>query len=188
MLDVFLFRYDTEGDLGNGHFKCFFHGRLIIHTHRAIASVDVDERVDIIDEAEGLTGDLAVGLVFERYILSGIDLCLEVLRNLDIVIGDGEIKDVVNSFIRSRSIFHAAVFIDEGSYALTQLAIIIIAEHNSEVFIIYALFRCGTFVFVNDRRSGNDHGHGIDQHDDRRDHDKRKTEGSGTGRRGEPVA
>ena len=172
VLRLFLFGNDPEGNIGNGHLKCFFHGSLIIHAHRAIALICVYERVDIIYETEGLTGYLAVGLILERHILTGFDFCLEVLRNLDVVIGDGEIEDIVDAFFRSRCVFYAAVFVDEGPYALAEFAVIVITEKHSEVFVINALLRRRFFVLVDDARSGKDHSRAIDHHDDSRDNDR----------------
>ena len=100
-----------------------------IHAHSAIASVDVYERIDIICEAECLTGNLAVGGIAQGDILAGIDFFLKTFRHFDEEIRDGEIQEIVDGLFRgSIVILDVAVIVDQFSDACGKFAIIVITE------------------------------------------------------------
>ena len=173
LLRFFLLRHHTEGDLGNRHIQCFFHGGICIHTHRAIASVDVHERIDIVYEAEGLTGYLAVGRIAQRDLLAGIDLLLEMLRHLNKVISKGEVKYIVDGlFGRSRIVFDRSVFIDQFFDSCRELASVIIAEQHAEILVIGGFYARGLLVLVDNIRRGGNHRYCVDHHNEHRDYDR----------------
>ena len=168
VLRFLLLCHDTEGDLRHRHVQCFFRSLMSIHAHRAVASVDVYERIDIVGEAEGLTGHLAVGGITQRDVLTGVDLLLEVLRYLDEEIRDGEIQEVIDGlFRRSVVIFDVAVIVDQFSDSCGKFAIIIITEKHSQVLVIDIFFARACFILVDDMRSRKDHRSGVNEHDNR---------------------